>query len=228
MCEHRLLRHHVFFCKFTKSLFSFKIYKTMNHRQIEFDATGYCFQNKRVLWSSTGVPASYPSVMYVLTNINQAQKKWSILDAHKVACITEAESNQGPPSGATEYEQTRFAASTYFSSLLGGMSYTFYMELQEGAKDEKNNRDTLSRRLYRQLMLNPDIMHVLSILEVHILGSTVSFLEENKDYFPDYVSADTPITNHSQHQLGWLRSPMTTPRKLKFDCAIGRFVPNEQ
>lgn len=216
------------FCKFTKILVQFQNLQKMNHHQIEFDATGFTFQNKRVLWTSDGVPASYPKVMFVLININQAQRKWSILEAHKIPCITEEEAKKGLPNGATDHDQIRFATSVHFSSLFEGMAYTFREELQSGFKDDKKNEDTLSRTFYRQLILNPDIMHILSILEPQLSGPTLSFLEEHKDYFPDYVSTDTPIVDRSQHKLGWLRSPMTTPRKLKFDCAIGRFVPNEQ
>lgn len=200
----------------------------MNHQQIEFDANGFTFQNKRVLWTSDAIPASYPEVMFVIVHINQAQKKWSRLDAHKIPRITKQQANKGLPDGATETDQIRFEASVYFSSLLEAAGQSFFMTFREGFNDEKNNENTLSRQFFRQLMLNPDLLHLLSILEPNINGPTLAFLERYKDYFPDYVPCSTPINIESLVSLEWLKNPMETKRKLRFNCANGRLVPNDQ
>lgn len=195
--------------------------------KITFDEEGFTFRKLHVAWTVQPGEETidYPPIAQLLLLLNEAQRRWNTVKEQKLTWLTQNNVAEGLLVASSQQDIAKIGLSAVITQGMQMNLNRIRLAVLEGEKDDEFEKDTFPRRLYRQITVNPDIMHFLTVLAAEEISYAFSAIELFHDLFPSYVSKEIEMKDEHIEKATWLtKNPLNPLPKLHFDRKTGTLV----
>lgn len=194
---------------------------------ITIENTGFRFEGKLYPWTTMVEDVDLrktPTPVQMFIYLNTAQTEWERVEREGLRYMTQLERCQRMVATNDPTTLAWLVKCGSFSARHDAHARFMAETLMQGEREDLAGEDTVLADFYRSFVMNSTLVHFLFVLHPKYVHLALAAL----GVYPQIASMHVPSTMEIEEEdadgFDWLKDPIATKRKVRFDRTIGKLV----